>query len=111
MSETKWSTGPWERDDVMECVMIGNHPHRVYPVASPSTETGIAICILPREDDSPKDRATVEANAHLIAASPTLYAALEKARICIGGSANSDGHTLLQEIDNALALARGEVHP
>jgi hypothetical protein len=48
-----------------------------------------------------------KSNAHLIAAAPELYAALEEARARIAGS-NPGARALIDHIDAALKKARGE---
>ena len=76
-------------------------------VLDPKTHYTIAIC----EKDAlqpqfPPAEAEREANARLIAAAPELYEALEIVRTQLSGSLSAQG--LLEEVDAALAKARGE---
>lgn len=72
-----FTPGPWERQPVLNTVLISGHPHRCYPIANP--DTGVAICIIPAEDDTPAARAAVEANWFLITEAPAMYEALKVA--------------------------------
>jgi hypothetical protein len=71
----KGTEGPVEVGLPLEGVYIGGHPHVVWPIYHEDRRQepdfagiGVAVCILPREDDTPAERAYVEANARLIAA-------------------------------------------
>jgi hypothetical protein len=59
----------------LENVYIGGHPHVVWPIYHEDRRqepdfagVGIAVCILPRENDTPAERRSMEANARIIAA-------------------------------------------
>lgn len=88
MTERKWTPGPWVAD-VVEC--------GAFQVMVP----GKVICT--RANWSSNAPASV-ANAHLIAAAPDLYEALEMAQLWL----DVDGRFDMQRINAALAKARGE---
>jgi len=94
--ENKWTPGPWRVDDdgVDYPLIIGNDEKYVCEILfhpQPSQQV---------------------ANAHLIAAAPDLYEALETAESCIVDVVGAFGvkvpDEILQEIRAALAKARGE---
>ena len=97
MSDTKFTPGPWVVKSNGHYFDIGqDYKHAckevpVYPTA----------CIgVPHE---------LEDNAHLIAAAPELYEALESARTWVDDCGAQAGlQHILDEIDAALAKARGE---
>ena len=99
-----WTPGPWRfEDEDGECVYQDVGPEK----------SGYHIARATPVIDTP----TTVANAHLIAAAPDLYAALEKARetLCraLLVANNSRGwspesHVRVQAIDAALRKARGE---
>ena len=66
----KHTPTPWKLDTPMRAVLIGGGLHRIYPIIHLQPEQpqdfGVAICILPREDDTPEERKIVEANARYI---------------------------------------------
>lgn len=93
MSEPKWTPGPWVRDGetTSETIWAGCAP-------SGYGSTGRYIASVHGDD------AEAEDNAHLIAAAPDLYAALEMAQLWL----DVDGRFDMQGINAALAKARGE---
>lgn len=127
MSETKFTLGPWsvchhlnskKDDDSCPCGYRG-------VVWGPDKNIAFAVCqpghdpeITGEEGMGPArySRDVEIANAHLIAASPTLYAALEE--LLKRTRFEDENYGLVSDLmdlfarcDNALALARGEVQP
>ena len=111
MSETKWTPGPWKH---------GKTPHRY---KDGSTQTFGADCVYSgdlavcqvyglwtnatlEEMEGESTQQVGLANAHLIAAAPDLYAALEEARVMMQAAHSRD--ICFVCIDAALAKARGE---
>ena len=98
----KWTPGPWKMETVRTscgtCHRIGPFPRPNYA----SKSEGWA-CVY---DDYPPGSGSPDllANAHLIAAAPDLYAALEMAQLWL----DVDGRFDMQGINAALAKARGE---
>ena len=92
-SETKWTPGPWHS--------------RGFPTISAGKGKGMIVKVLERY----MDRAEREANAHLIAAAPDLYEALEYLlrhnRELVAQGVNIDAY-LMSSAYAALAKARGE---
>lgn len=89
--ERKWTPGPWSistENDV--CAQIDGEYHAV------CTDQ---FCYAPASEQ--------KANAHLIAAAPDLYEALDKVNRWFNGSENELG-MILREAVAALAKARGE---
>lgn len=87
----KWTPGPWVVDDALDVVVRG-------------TTNIVALCF--------RTNPQGEANAHLIAAAPDLYEALEMVRDA-DDDARADGLNGLnalarRRIDCALTKARGE---
>lgn len=98
MSDTKWTPGPWVVGDCAMAVIVEGSGGRVgYPAKS---GTIASIC------DGEYIENTNKYDAHLIAAAPELYDALERlvAHVECGGAANADIEVAL----DALAKARGE---
>lgn len=109
--ETKWTPGPWEwrehaereetHHDIVGPLPIGLNPLlRRYVVADTMNRHH---CVSPEED---------HANAHLIAAAPELYEALEDMMGLVGVQISA-GHyeeccARVKKAQSALAKARGE---
>jgi hypothetical protein len=72
MAHTK---GPWKYKILDGVVYISSHAHLVFEVSSPSTDTGVALCIIPHEDVNAGILEMVKDNAALIAALPDLLEA------------------------------------
>jgi hypothetical protein len=75
-SKGSWRTTQWN------VTYINDHKHHYIGIVNdiPDGEwagTGIAACIMPEENDTPRDRRIVKANARLIAASPALLLELK----------------------------------
>ena len=109
MSEPKFTPGPWS---------INEWPQAISDIAIGAVGTPL-IAKVPLRDVSINEQ---KANAHLIAAAPELYEALEKIRHwgesqhkaqSKGGHATFDMMMLREQIDTAKAAlekARGESH-
>lgn len=107
MSETKFTPGPWveNNDD-------GFSRGSIWAGCSPSGAGAVGTLIANVAGDS----AEADANAHLIAAAPDLYAALTDAYEVLGAiledTDGDDGeripNPLLVQLRAALAKARGE---
>jgi len=96
--QPKWTKGPWagkgqtSEDDVFCGTM-----HRI-------CADGAWLAFVPTWKDNPDEASEAEANAHLIAAAPDMYAALEMAKLWL----DVDGRFDMQGINAALAKARGQ---
>lgn len=101
MSEPKWTPGPWY------CGYLDKHHQRVVSSAFFEIATCWHHCVGSIEKE-------MEANAHLIAASPTLYGALEELTkrfrvACLSFGADQDFvEEAVAKYDAILAAARGE---
>lgn len=102
MSEKRWTPGPWfavnngTADEPMMMVKAARIAGR-----PPKHEVAIVAT-----GDSPQEMET--ANAHLIAAAPALFEALEAARDTIDDCASLPvERAVLAQIDAALSLAKG----
>jgi hypothetical protein len=100
MSETRWSSGPWAARPDETFSTLGDKRIVAANLVSPAIVFGGL-------------GAETEANAHLIAAAPDLYAALEHAeRFCPCGarpeSPNTHPHVFGCPVELALKKARGE---
>lgn len=120
MTETKFTPGPWQL-----CAHLKNINEEIgcscgyRGVIFGPEDAGFAIC-QPGHEPSPAGqegtepprypRETEIANAHLIAAAPDLYEALEKATLELKQLHHDLFHTLYKndEIEKALKKARGE---
>ena len=91
MSDTKFTPGPWRYDRTNGSPTTGEH---MIAGAKPGYLAEVRDC----------GSGDVRANAHLIAAAPDLYAALEMAQLWL----DVDGRFDMQGINAALAKARGE---
>ena len=116
-----WTPGPWEcapKDGMVKSTVSANlSADWGYVIWMPEPPfamgaTGAAICTANRDAEES------EANAHLIAAAPELYAALRELRAWYGpGTAESNGAKCdtfweaREQVDAALAKARGEAMP
>lgn len=102
MSEMKFTPGPW----FMRVGLPGSGPWDRVTVESGPAHSPYVVCTVNRHSDHPF-------NAHLIAAAPELYAALEAAfdELLLRPLAKGDGHekdlALRGKIRTALAKARG----
>lgn len=110
-AETKFTPGPWRiAEDASEasfCWWAGEPDHRCV-VVTVDDSPGEGICST-NDDGLPTDEDL--ANAHLIAAAPDLYAALEKAQCGCSTEERESGHRVdcwFPEADAALKKARGE---
>ena len=127
MSEAQFTPGPWAQHSwFKEYVVPADHAKIKMGGADDDDfdrrEFAQEICRIVRDRHG---RGTVEANGPLIAAAPTMYAALESARTFVsdeldrrkfGASSNRDPYIIeatetLAQIDAALAAARGEQGP
>jgi hypothetical protein len=122
MSEAKFTKGPWV---CKELPYFSGSPFREYEINRPDGWTRIAkviVSVSSLADDYAPAR-DLEANAHLIAAAPELYEALQIARDYVaaelederqaykGYEASSNIMTIEEDLsraDAALAKARGE---
>lgn len=107
MSETKWTPGPWVMIEQDRSIMSPNGLQIAHTMSKPGC--GMQW-----------DKEELEANAHLIAAAPDLYAALNESRDELFSLGLSAGHALgcvraeieareiHARIDAALKKARGE---
>ena len=106
--ETKFTPGPWEVIDdgggYGGCYSVsveGSGAKANYPP--------MAGCIASVYDGEYVENHNAENDAHLIAAAPELYAALESARAWADSCGAQAGlQNILDEIDAALAKARGQ---
>ena len=98
--ETKFTPGPWESATAM-VYRDGKPVVTEYFVCTEDGDVAIASEIVNIEDGSPS-----EANAHLIAAAPDLFGALEDLIGCIATDGNLTG--ALNAACLATAKARGE---
>ena len=89
--QPKWTPGPWRYDRTNGSPTTGEH---MIAGAKPGYLAEVRDC----------GSGDVRANAHLIAAAPDLYAALEMAQLWL----SVDGRFDMQGINAALAKARGE---
>ena len=101
--ETKWTPGPWIFDN-NEGYGQNNIWSRMTPTGAGKPGPLVATAV--------GDSAEAEANAHLIAAAPDLYAALELILPLGKGyvAANNVGNNraFIADAETALAKARGE---
>lgn len=107
MSETKWTLGPWTQRGLSDHVRIERRNAVGY--------LNIARCGSCKPGRHEPEMAEVFANAHLIAAAPELYAALESAlallEVVEGAGVAEFAGSLASVPSNcraALAKARGE---
>jgi hypothetical protein len=104
-NERPWTPGPWpiEYSDYGDELWFGGSGCGLYRI-------GERIAYLGGDGDDPEKKAVMDANAHLIAASPELYEALEAVRNSpVGGSGQLIiANSLWDQMDAALAKARGE---
>lgn len=91
-NETKWTPGPW--------LNVGGW------VDSEDDSHGSIICSLSAVDRKPDYIS--DANAHLIAAAPDLYEALDQAVTSMQDSGYPNTHLAVIAARKALAKARGE---
>ena len=95
-----WTPGPWRVSS------IGLMNDGSFPVASEQWQIArvTSQTDFPRGQGHNSECTERDANAHLIAAAPDLYAALEMAQLWL----SVDGRFDMQGINAALAKARGE---
>ena len=95
--ETKWTPGPWRYDRTNGSPTTGEH---MIAGAKPGYLAEVRDC----------GSGDVRANAHLIAAAPDLYAALERTLNFIANTESEMGETLPcgDVARAAIAKARGE---
>ena len=99
MSEIKFTPGPW--------LIAGESATFVYALGPEGTN--VFWCDVQAAGRERASRDELIANAHLIAAAPELYEALESARTWVDECGAQAGlQAILDEIDAALAKARGE---
>lgn len=98
--ETRWTSGPWSKSYWIE--QPGN---RYKPMVAAG---GVTVAITHPAPICQQDEC--EANAHLIAAAPELYEALESLVRCIDETRGSNANDALHAAETALAKARGEPH-
>lgn len=122
MSESKHTKGPWAAIPAIKNVLINSYPHTIYPVGTKWLDEdgdyiGVAICILPDEDNTKKTRDYCKANAKLIASAPSLLSELEQLRgenensLAIITHFNSEITRLTEEKDNfAISFAVWAMH-
>lgn len=71
-TEAAMTQGPLHVEPAIEGVLINDSPHTVWPIEAPGTDgydaEGVAVCILPFEDDTDEVRVRCAANAAGIAA-------------------------------------------
>ena len=89
--QPKWTPGPWRYDRTNGSPTTGEH---MIAGAKPGYLAEVRDC----------GSGDVRANAHLIAAAPDMYAALEMAKLWL----DFDGRFDMQGINAALAKARGQ---
>lgn len=98
----KFTPGPWK------LVEVGDKCKKLIPV-----KDDCSILTVKHEDDSVFGAVYIEADAHLIAAAPDMYAALEKAVSDYGNnggpwSVPREPGTWIEMAQSALSKARGE---
>ena len=111
MSETKWTPGPWVYDPDFE--------PEDEPVIWTAGDIADAVAYL--STSAPNSDEEIVANAHLIAAAPELYEALERAKQCVATHDHAFEESVtefeallkcwLKDANAALAKSRGEVSP
>ena len=109
--------GPWEVDD-WEIVYISGHKHYYLGIHNNLMDgewsgTGVAVCLLPEESDSKKDREAVKANSALISAAPELLEACKAALNQIQYlhekfQTTGSGSQVLARLYSAIAKAEGK---
>jgi hypothetical protein len=111
MTAPKHTPGPWSYKTFETGGVLDDRIHST----SPQAGSGNVICLQPCDRFCPESAAKWEANAHLIAAAPGLYAKLkwlaDWMRSVEGMSRNNLEELALDEadeIDALLAKARGE---
>lgn len=105
MADTRFTPGPWSVEDPMDCelsIVEANKPTHEWRF--------IAGCSLPDgDDDQAFTGREVYANAHLIAAAPELYEALERLLPCVGSPVPlKDTADRVRRAVAAVQKARGE---
>jgi len=96
--QPKWTPGPWAgKGQTSEDAVFCGTMHRI-------CADGTWLAFVPTWKDNPDEASEAEANAHLIAAAPDMYAALEMAKLWL----DFDGRFDMQGINAALAKARGQ---
>ena len=107
--KTKWTLGPWVNDDGLVC---GRDAH-----GGISDDIFVAVPIIEYDASGAPhfQHDEWQANAHLIASAPGLYVELEKCKAALieikrhtMGVATEEAITAIENIDAALARARGE---
>lgn len=109
--ERKWTPGAWKAVKA-----YGHEPEHIYWDVRPKDSgwEGVASVWCSKDADSRITREAMDANAHLIAAAPELYEALESARAQVKKWCHYQGDSkalfdqYLGPIDAALTKARGE---
>ena len=101
--QPKWTKGPWallvEQSYRPECTVA-----TIEQAGEDLPYRGMIARLQSAEHIDGIDGAELTANAHLIAAAPDLYAALEMAKLWL----DFDGRFDMQGINAALAKARGQ---
>ena len=96
--QPKWTPGDWAgKGQTSEDAVFCGTMHRI-------CADGTWLAFVPTWKDNPDEASEAEANAHLIAAAPDMYAALEMAKLWL----DFDGRFDMQGINAALAKARGQ---
>jgi hypothetical protein len=74
---------PWEIDEIWGTTRINGHKHFYISIGNSNQPVddyqgyGVAVCILPKENDTPTDRKIVEANAAYIVEACNNYERLQ----------------------------------
>ena len=108
--ETKFTPGPWEIEEIKQRVHINGHCHCYWGIVSPSMDTGIAVVVMPEEDETPEVNAEREATARLIATAPEMYEECEAALSFLEDDSRSPRRraAMIRSLKATLAKARGE---
>ena len=99
--QPKWTPGPWAgKGQTSEDAVFCGTMHRI-------CADGAWLAFVPTWKDNPDEASEAEANAHLIAAAPDLYAELVSLMAAYA-ECNGEDHPAYGRAEYALAKARGE---